>query len=69
MAENAIGKPLLRVGLNDQYAHGASKMYLLEHYHLDAMELIKKVEKIMGKDLGIKKEDLEAIRFEDFSEV
>ena len=29
----------------------------------------KKVEKIMGKDLGIKKEDLEAIRFEDFSEV
>ena len=69
MAENAIGKPLLKVGLNDQYAHGASKMYLLEHYHLDAMELIKKVEKLMGKDLGIKKEDLEAIRFEDFSEV
>lgn len=69
MAENAIGKPLLKVGLNDQYAHGASKMYLLEHYHLDAMELIKKVEKIMGKDFGIKKEDLEAIRFEDFSEV
>lgn len=69
MAENAIGKPLIRVGLNDQYAHGASKMYLLEHYHLDAMELIKKVEKIMGKDLGIKKEDLEAIRFEDFTEV
>lgn len=69
MAENAIGKPLLKVGLNDQYAHGASKMYLLEHYHLDAMELIKKVEKIIGKDFGIKKEDLEAIRFEDFSEV
>lgn len=69
MAENAIGKPLLKVGLNDQYAHGVSKMYLLEHYHLDAMELIKKVEKLMGKDLGIKKEDLEAIRFEDFSEV
>ena len=69
MAENAIGKPLLKVGLNDQYAHGASKMFLLEHYHLDAMELIKKAEKLIGKDLGIKKEDLEAIRFEDFSEV
>ena len=69
MAENAIGKPLLKVGLNDQYAHGASKMYLLEHYHLDAMSLIEKVEKILGKNLGIKKEDLEEIRFEDYSEV
>ncbi len=69
MAENAIGKPLLKVGLNDQYAHGASKMYLLEHYHLDAMSLIEKVEKLLGKKLGIKKEDLEEIRFEDYSEV
>lgn len=69
MAENAIAKPLKKVGLNDQYAHGASKMYLLEHYELDAWTLIKRVEEIMGKDLGIKKEELEEIRFEDFTEV
>lgn len=69
MAEKAIQKPLKKVGLNDQYAHGASKMYLLEHYELDAWTLIKRVEEIMGKDLGIKKEDLEEIRFEDFTEV
>ena len=69
MAENAVGKPLLKVGLQDQYAHGASKMYLLEHYHMDAMSLIEKVETLMGKKLGIKSEDLEAIRFEDFTEV
>lgn len=69
MAENSIGKPLERVGLQDQYAHGASKMYLLEHYHMDAMELIKRVEKLMDKDLKIDENDLESIRFEDFLEV
>ena len=69
MAENSIGKPLERVGLQDQYAHGASKMYLLEHYHMDAMELIKHVEKLMDKDLEISSNDLESIRFEDFLEV
>jgi transketolase len=69
MAENSIGKPLERVGLQDQYAHGASKMYLLEHYHMDAMELIKRVEKLMDKDLKINANDLESIRFEDFLEV
>lgn len=69
MAENSIGKPLERVGLQDQYAHGASKMYLLEHYHMDAMELIKRVEKLMDKDLEISSNDLESIRFEDFLEV
>ena len=45
MAENAIGQPLIKVGLQDAYAHGASKMYLLEHYHMDALTLIKGVEK------------------------
>ena len=69
MAENAIGKPLVKVGLQDAYAHGASKMYLLEHYHMDAMTLVQGVEKLMGKDLGIGSGDLEAIRFEDFYEV
>lgn len=69
MAENYIGKSLERVGLQDQYAHGASKMYLLEHYHMDAMELIKRVEKLMDKDLKINANDLESIRFEDFLEV
>ena len=69
MAENAVGKPLLKVGLQDAYAHGASKMYLLEYYHMDAMTLIEKVETLMGKKLGIKPEDMEEIRFEDFTAV
>lgn len=69
MAEKGIQKPLIKVGLQDAYAHGASKMYLLEHYHMDAMTLIKGVEKLMGKKLGIKARDLEEIRFEDFTAV
>jgi len=69
MAENAIGKKLVKVGLQDAYAHGASKMYLLEHYNMGAMALIQGVEKLLGKDLYIKKEDLEEIRFEDFTAV
>ncbi len=69
MAENGIGKKLIKVGLNDTYAHGASKMYLLKKYGMDAMTLIGAVEKLMGKKLDIAEHDLEEIRFEDFSAV
>jgi transketolase len=62
MAENAIGKPLARIGLNDTYAHGASQKYLLSHYQLDAMALIKKVEVLLDKDLNIKSEEIISTR-------
>ncbi|MBQ6373814.1 MAG: transketolase [Clostridia bacterium] len=69
MAENGIGKPLVKVGLQDSYAHGASKMFLLKYYNMDAMTLVKGAEKLMGKPLGITDEDIGEIRFEDFSAV
>lgn len=69
MAEEGIGKKLIKVGIQDTYTHGASKMYLLKKYGLDAMTLIESVEKLTGKSFGIKEEDLEAIRFEDYSAV
>ena len=68
MAENGLGKKLIKIGL-DGYAHGASKMYLMEKYGINAMELVKAVEKLTGKNLNIKKEDLEEVRFVDFLEV
>lgn len=68
MAENGLGKKLIKIGL-DGYAHGASKMYLMEKYGINAMELVKAVEELTGKDLNIKKEDLEEVRFVDFLEV
>ena len=68
MAENGIGKKLIKIGLNG-YAHGASKMYLMTKYGIDAMNLVKSVEELIGKDLGIKEDDLDNQRFVDFLEV
>ena len=68
MAENGLGKKLIKIGL-DGYAHGASKMYLMEKYGINAMELVKAVEELTGQNLNIKKEDLEEVRFVDFLEV
>ena len=68
MAENGLGKKLIKIGL-DGYAHGASKMYLMEKYGIDAMNLVKAVETLSGQDLNIGKNDLEEVRFVDFLEV
>ncbi len=68
MAENGLGKKLIKIGL-DGYAHGASKMYLMEKYGIDAMNLVKAVESLTGQDLKIGKNDLEEVRFVDFLEV
>ncbi|MBQ2510475.1 MAG: hypothetical protein II529_06620, partial [Erysipelotrichaceae bacterium] len=68
MAEHGLGKRLIKIGL-EGYAHGASKMYLMEKYGINAMNLVKAVENLTGKELNIKKEDLEEVRFVDFLEV
>ena len=44
-------------------------MYLLKNYKMDAMTLIEGVEDLMGRKLGIADQDLEDIRFEDFTTV
>lgn len=64
MAENAIGKKLVRIGLPDTYAHGASKSYLMREYGLDALALVEKVEALVGEKLNITAADLEAVRLE-----
>lgn len=62
MAENGIGRKLVRIGLQDTFAHGASKPYLMREYGLDAMALVSKVEGLMGLDYGISESDLAAVR-------
>lgn len=69
IAANGIGKRLVKIGLNDTYAHGASKMYLMKKYGLDAMNLIGAIENLMGKKLDIEEEDLEEVRFVDYTAV
>jgi len=53
LAEQGIGKRLIRLGLRDTYAHGASKPYLMHEYGLDAAALIQAAETLIGESLRI----------------
>lgn len=65
MAESACAVPLLRFGLLDTYAHGASRQYLMKEYELDAAALIRGVEAILKRPLNIALDALEEARIED----
>ena len=69
IAENGIACPLKRVGIHDSFTHGASKMYLMKKYGLDAMALIAAVEELIGRKLNISEAELDSMRFEDYSAV
>ncbi|MDR3234787.1 MAG: hypothetical protein LBT46_14190 [Planctomycetaceae bacterium] len=58
MAEAGCGKPLYRLGLQDTFVHGASRRYLMKEYGIDAMALIKLVEKTMHRKLEISESGL-----------
>ena len=58
MAERGMDRKLVRIGLRDIYAHGASKNYLLKKYRMDAMALIAEVEGLVGKKFGITEDEL-----------
>jgi transketolase len=58
MAEAGVGKPLRRLGLQDTFAHGASRRYLMREYGLDAVALIGAVEDILGEGFAIDESSL-----------
>ena len=68
IAENGLGKRLVKIGVPG-YTHGASKMYLMKKYGIDAMHLVSAVEDLTGKKLGITESDLAQERLVDFLEV
>lgn len=68
MAEHGVQKRLVKIGL-DGYAHGASKLYLMKKYGLDAINIIWAAESLLHTSTGITEADLAAARFEDFLEV
>jgi len=65
MAQQGCGKPLVRLGLKDTYAHGASKAYLMREYGMDATALIGAVEKLVRSSLDIDEADMDRARAED----
>jgi len=58
LAEHGIGKRLVRVGLRDTYAHGASREHLMREYGLDAFAITQAAEGLLGEPLGIDAEEL-----------
>jgi transketolase len=61
MAEMGAGIPLVRLGLQDTYAHGASREYLMRKYGLDATAVVAAAERVMDTRFGIAREVLEAV--------
>lgn len=57
MAEEGVGLRLLRLGLQDRFAHGASPRYLMREMGIDARALVSAVERLLGRDLGITEEE------------
>jgi transketolase len=64
VTERGLGRKVVRLGLRDTYAHGASKAYLLKEYDLDALALVRAIESELGRDLGLSEDDLAAARVE-----
>jgi len=61
MAESGLGKPLVRIGLKDTFAHGASRHYLMKEYQIDAMALIASIESLVKTGFTITEEELAQI--------
>jgi transketolase len=64
LAEAGLGKKLIRIGLNDTFAHGASRPYLMKKYGLDAMALVEAVERLTGERLDLTEDDLAEVRLD-----
>jgi transketolase len=62
IAELGLAKKLVRIGLNDTFAHGASKPYLMKAYGLDARALISRIEALTGSAFDILEDELQAVR-------
>ena len=64
LAEAGIGRRLLRMGLRDTFAHGASRVYLMKEHGLDATALVRNAEVLLDQRLDISETDLAAVRLE-----
>ncbi|WP_071795911.1 transketolase family protein [Natronohydrobacter thiooxidans] len=62
LAEAGLARKLVRLGLQDTYAHGGSRPYLMRYYGLDALSLVHAVERVTGQETGITEEALGAVR-------
>ena len=62
LAEAGLARRLIRLGLDDTFAHGGSRPYLMRHYGLDAIALVAAVERLTGRRTGIDENTLADVR-------
>jgi transketolase len=65
ITDYGLGKRLVRMGIKDTFAHGASLPYLKKELGLDALSLIKEVNKLTGKNIHVTEEELSKIHITD----
>ncbi|MDC0195292.1 transketolase [Alphaproteobacteria bacterium] len=65
IAKYGVGKKLIKLGLNDTFAHGGSRPYLSKYYGLDAYAMIKAIEKLLNIQTGLKEENFDKVRIDD----
>jgi len=64
LVEHGLVKPLAMLGLQDTFAHGASRHYLMREHGMDAAAIIRESERLLGEKLAIGEADLAAVRIE-----
>ncbi len=64
LAEAGLARRLIRLGLQDTYAHGGSRPYLMAHYGMDALSLVRAIERLTGQETGIDEDALGAVRID-----
>ena len=64
MADAGLGRRLIRLGLQDTYAHGGARPYLMKYYGMDALTLVRAIEDLTGQQTGIDEDALTAVRVE-----
>lgn len=60
IAEKGMAKQLIRLGLKDEYAHGASRSYLMKKYSLDGSALLLAGEQLTGSSFDLKTQPTES---------
>jgi len=58
MSHAGLGQRLLRLGLQDVYAHGASRPYLMREHGIDARAVVEAVAELRGEPIEIAPKEL-----------
>jgi len=66
IAENGLGKILLKVSTGYRYHQGASQPWLADKYGISALSLVNAVEKLTGQQPGISEQQITGSVVSDF---